>query len=135
MNSIIIVDSDPEECEFLKDALLEAGAADEFRCFNTCMPALEYLRSGTDIPLGIIADIDPATTDECSCKQSIIFDKVITKKHIPLLFFSASLRLLSLWKSPKKYLASYFQKPDNMTDMDIMAFQMKQYLDKVNFKS
>ena len=129
MNPIVIVDNDRDDADFLVESLIDAGTNAGFLCFSSCAPALEYLKTTSDIPAIIISDINLPLVNGLSFKHSINeMDKMADRK-IPFFFFSTHKDPGLVGEALRLSVQGYFQKPDNITDFDIVAKEIKCYLD------
>lgn len=129
MNPIIIVDSNKEDADFLVQSLIDEGAKAGFRYFNSTAPALEYLNSTVDRPSVIISDINLPQVNGLSFKRSINDTGNLRSINIPFFFFSATKNAELIDEALCLSVQGYFQKPDNITDYDIVAKKIKKYLD------
>ena len=129
MNPIIIVDSNRDDSDFLKESLIDEGAKAGFRCFSSSVPALEYLKTTRDRPSLIISDVKLPQISGLSFKRSINDIENIADKNIPFFFFSSSKNEDLVDEALCLSVDGYIRKPDYLTDFDIVAKKIKHYLD------
>ena len=129
MNPIIIVDSNKEDADFLVQSFIDEGTKAGFRCFNSSVPALEYLTTTRDRPLAIISEIILPHSSGLSFKRSINDSENIKNINIPFFFFSKSRNDDLIDEALCLSVKGYYKKPDNITDFDLVAKNIKHYLD------
>jgi CheY-like chemotaxis protein len=134
MSPIIIVDNNKDDCDFLIESLKDEGANAGFLCFSSSVPALEYLKTTKDRPSLIISDVHLPQISGLSFKRSINDNWDLYKKNIPFFFFSSSKNADQVDEALCLSVDGYFRKPDNITDFDIVAKQIKQYLERHPFR-
>lgn len=129
MNPIIIVDSNKEDADFLIQSFIDVGTKAGFRCFSSSAEALEYLKTTHDRPLAIISDINLPYTSGLSFKQAINDTENLRYINIPFFFFSKTRNDDLVDGALCLSVQGYYRKPDNITDFDIVAKNIKKYLD------
>ncbi|MEO8770051.1 MAG: response regulator [Ferruginibacter sp.] len=108
---IVLIEDDKDDCEFIIEALAEAGAKNEIRCFNSPIPALEYLRSTKEMPFLIICDINMPHMNGFAFKKIINSDDNLNGKRIPFVFLSTSAQSNLVDQAFHLCVQGYFQKP------------------------
>ena len=125
--SIIIVEDDKDDCELLTTALIEIGVKNQFKCFDTPLKALQYLRTTTDPTFLIISDVNLPRMNGIDFKRSINNDKVLNEKRIPFVFLS-TLAPQSLVREAFSVCAQgYFEKPASLNAYTDVAKAIIEY--------
>ena len=124
---IVIVEDDKEDCEILLTAFHEIGVKNEFRCFTTPVPAIEYLRNTTEVPFLIISDMNMPVMNGLKFKSIINEDTTISSKRIPFVFLSTSKENNLIEKAFHLSIQGYFQKPNDIESLKGIARAIVEY--------
>ena len=108
---IVLIEDDKDDCEFIIEALSDAGASNEVRCFNSPVPALEYLRTTLEVPFIIICDINMPQMNGLAFKKLLNADDKLNAKRIPFVFLSTSAQSNLIDQAFHLCIQGYFQKP------------------------
>ena len=126
-NPIVIVEDDVEDCEMLTGALKSIGIQNEFRCFDTPVGALQYLRSTDEKTFLIISDVNMPLMNGLQFKDTINSDDFLNDKRIPFVFLSTSATTYLVQEAFRLCVQGYFQKPNSMDGLKKVAHSIINY--------
>jgi CheY-like chemotaxis protein len=115
---IIIVEDDVDDRELYAECLHSIGINNKIRFFNTCMEALDYLRTTSEQPFIILSDINLPVMNGLQFKEEIQADRSLREKGIPFVFVSTNASPVFVRKAHELSVQGYFLKP---TSYDIMV--------------
>ena len=124
---IVIVEDDKDDCDILVNAFREIGVKNHIRCFVTPLPAIEYLRSTTEVPFLIISDMNMPLMNGLKFKSIINEDTTINSKRIPFVFLSTSKENNLIEKAFHLSIQGYFQKPNDIESLKGIARAIVEY--------
>ncbi len=124
---IIIVEDDHDDCELLLEVFREIGVKNQFRCFTTPLPAIDYLRNTTETPFIIISDVNMPMMNGLKFKKVINEDPVISNKRIPFVLLSTSKENKLIEQAFHLSVQGYFQKPDDVESLKGIARAIVEY--------
>lgn len=124
---IVIVEDDKDDCSFIIDALKEAGAQNEYRCFPSPVEALAYLRETEETPFIIISDINMPNMNGLAFKKVINNDEGLKSKRIPFVFLSTSAKPYLVDEAYHLSVQGFFQKPAGVSSYADVAQSIMQY--------
>ncbi|QIP17338.1 response regulator [Spirosoma aureum] len=85
---IIFIDADDDDHDMFKQALMELALPHPVVVFSNGQPALDYLKTTTQIPFLIISEISMPGMSGLELRQQIDQDPVLRKKCIPFVFMT-----------------------------------------------
>ena len=124
---IVIVEDDHDDCDMIKGALQANGIDNEFRCFDTPVLALRYLRSTSERPLLIISDINMPFMNGIEFRKSIINDEGLNSKLIPFVFLTTASDELNVYRAFQLCAQGYFVKPTDNSGLNRVAKSIVEY--------
>jgi len=130
---IVIVEDDDDDCQLLVRVFKEVGVTNEFRCFDSPLLALDYLKTTTETPFIIVSDINMPIMDGLAFKRCINDDNLIGWKKIPFIFLSTSKENTLLKEACNLSIQGYFQKPDDINSLKEIARAIIEYWKKSAF--
>lgn len=133
-NPIVIVEDDQDDCEMLVQTFRDIGILKEFRCFQSGLHALEYLRTTNETPFIIISDINMPKMNGLTFKKAINEDGVLKKRQIPFVFLSTSKEPELVEKAYSLSIQGYFQKPSDFDSLREIAAAIITYWKNSNFR-
>lgn len=123
---IIIVEDDVDDQELLKEIMDDLKVPNILRFFDSCMEALNYLRSTLERPFLIISDINIPAMTGIDFLKSINDHDQLRNKNIPFVFLTTSSDNNMIAQAFQMCVQGFFVKPNNMRDLKEM---MKMILD------
>jgi CheY-like chemotaxis protein len=114
---IIIVEDDVDDRELYAECIQSIGINNKIRLFNTCMEALEYLRTTTEQPFIILSDINMPVMTGLQFKEQIQAEPGLREKGIPFVFISTNASPFFVRKAHELSVQGYFLKPTSFDSM------------------
>ena len=111
--TIIVIEDDEDDVEFLRDTLKQLGEDNKLVWFNNTSLAWDYLRNTTERPFIILCDVNLPVQNGIEFKKSVDADPVLRKKSIPFIFYSTSV--------DQRYVNTAY------TEMTVQGFFQKGY--------
>ena len=110
---IIIVEDDPDDCQFLVAALTELKVGHMLECFEDGAQAFHYLQTTTTEPFLIISDINMPVMNGLELREKICNNTLLKEKATPFVFISTSVSADDVKKAYEMSVQGYFQKSDS----------------------
>ena len=89
-NPIYIVDDDPEDEDFIKEAFGELGIKNELKFFSSAESILSQLKQDSEVPFIIISDVNLPKMDGFQLREKILNESAVKDKTIPFIFWTTS---------------------------------------------
>ncbi len=124
---IVIVEDDPDDCEILVNVFKEIGVQNEFKCFESPVPALAYLRTTKQVPFIIISDINMPQMNGLAFKRVLNEDKSFTERKVPFVFLSTSDAHHLINEAFHLSVQGYFKKPNDINSLKEIAKNIVEY--------
>lgn len=111
---ILLVDDQPYEEVFLKEALASIDRFTKVEYFSNPREALIHLKENRDKIFLIICDINMPEMNGLEFKKEIEKDSYLREKSIPFVFFSSDASSKTVKQAYTHNVQGYFKKPDNI---------------------
>lgn len=109
-NPIILIDSDTDDQHLYRMALKELAPNMPLLCFNSGQPILDYLRTTTDRPFLILAEIRNHPIDGIELRREIEADPLLRKKAIPFVFLTYPTQQQQVEEAYELTIQGFFEK-------------------------
>jgi len=125
--TIVIVDDDPEDLEFLEDAAKTLFMDNPIKTFTEAELALKFLQDTSVQPLFILCDVNMPKMGGIHFRQAIYDDEELRYKCIPFLFLSTSSDVFLIKQAYKLAVQGYFKKPNTYGEIVKMFSEISLY--------
>lgn len=124
---ILLIDDDPDEWDFMKDTLRSLKIENPLRCFTDGRPALDYLRTTTEMPFIIISDVNMPGMNGLELRRQIFEDAALRKKNIPFVFLTTAATIQTVSDAYQLSVQGFFEKPQTIQDIESLTKQIFNY--------
>ena len=124
---IIIVDDDPDDREFLKEAWSELGFSNPLLFFGYGEEVLNYLSTDATKPFLILCDINIPRMDGFELKERILGDHQLNYKSIPFVYWSTAASTAQIQNAYDLGGNGFFIKEDNLEGIKRSLVEIVQY--------
>ena len=128
-NPILIIDDDPDDCEFIQHALVDIGVENDHICFTNGQEALTYLKTTGIRTFLILSDLNMPLLNGLELKKEINKDDKLRKQSIPFVFLSTSNSKKEVEAAYDLMVQGYFKKPNSMEEIKEILKMVTQYWD------
>ena len=125
--TIVIVDDDPDDREFLEDAAKTLFMDNPIKVFGEAVTALQFLKDTKVQPLFIICDVNMHKMGGIEFRQAIYDDVELRLKCIPFLFLSTSASPQLISEAYKLAVQGFFKKPNSYAEVVKMFSEISLY--------
>ncbi len=87
---IVLIENDIDDIQLFQESFRALGCQRRLRTFSDSESALLYLRSTTDLPFMIVADINMPTINGIQLRQEVRKTKRVLIRCVPFFFLTAS---------------------------------------------
>lgn len=123
---IILVEDDPDDQEFITDALATLGVKNEIIIFENGQKAYAYLKSTEDQPFLILSDLNLPVMNGLQLKAEIHTNDYLRNKSIPFIFLSTSADKRAVTEAFELCVQGFFVKENTYEGIQQ---QLKQIID------
>jgi CheY-like chemotaxis protein len=128
MFRVLIVDDDPDDRDFLRNALEKAGV-EPILALSSAQEVFAYLQGierTEDLPKLIISDLNMPDINGYELLQSL--RSMSRYQHIPVVICSTSSLSTDVTRCLTAGAKQYFEKPNTLEGFNNIPFQVKQYV-------
>jgi len=125
--NILLADDDPEDMEFLEDALLQAAPAAKLEKFRTGIAVMEFLRTSSDNQLPCLMVLDYNMPQLNGAQLLARLGEQTRFKYIHKVVLSTSNSFLHKQECLSCGASEYVVKPNNIKDILALAKRLVTY--------
>ena len=114
---ILVFEDDPDDLEFLREAVISAGVSNELIAFDDAEKFIAYLHATTEQPFIILSDINVSKVTGVELKERIDANPFLKAKAIPFVFLSTSKYPKTVTETYDRNAQGYFVKKESMTEI------------------
>lgn len=114
---IIIIEDDPDDQQFISDALAEAGNSNEIMFFSDGISVLNYLTTSKQKPFIIISDINLPILNGLELRERIHSNNELSLKCIPYIFLTTTVNPANVTQAYATSVQGFFTKPLSYQDL------------------
>lgn len=129
---ILIIEDDPDDCDFILSALKEIGVVNQPICFSNGSEALKYLKGNEAPTFLILSDINMPVLNGIELKAEINKDKRLRKLSIPFIFFSTSNSKREVEAAYDLMVQGFFKKPHSIEEIKKILLMVTDYWNNCN---
>lgn len=124
---IVLIDDDKDDQEILLETLFELGIKENVRLFDSCIHALEYLKTTTERPFIILCDVNLPVMDGLEFRKILNENEYLRKKSIPFVFLSTTAMQEQVHAAYDLTVQGFFLKQMSMAAMQQMLTRILSY--------
>lgn len=123
---IILVEDDPDDQEFIKDALRMLQVKNDVEIFENGQKAFDFLKKAEKQPFMIISDVNLPVMNGLQLREEIQKDEVLRCKCIPFIFLTTSAETKAVKEAFYLAVQGFFVKENSFKGIQQ---QLKQIID------
>lgn len=124
---ILLIDDDHDEYELIADVLKRIDVNNRLICFSNGKEALNYLKTTSDQPFLILADINMPVMGGLELRKRIQEDERLRMKSIPFVFLTTTAQPSAIKEAYEMSVQGFFEKQSNVTAIEQLLKEIYNY--------